>query len=130
MRIRTLLLALLLGTTSLAHAATQEAPVGPIAPAATGGYMMVISRVSLGFNAQASIVTVSPEGKELAKEIDFSRFSAKQMAANMTEVHKAAMATVNQYVADGWRLVNVAPSDVINGGNTIFSQTIYYLEKQ
>ncbi|GGG30664.1 hypothetical protein GCM10011378_04120 [Hymenobacter glacieicola] len=91
---------------------------------------MIISRVSLGFNAQASIVTVSPEGKEQVKEIDFSRFSAKQMAGNMTEVHKAAMATVNQYAADGWRLVSVVPSDVAGGGNTVFSQTIYYLEKK
>jgi hypothetical protein len=92
--------------------------------------MMVISRVSLGFNAQASIVTVSPDGKEQVKEIDFSRFSPKQMAANMTEVHKAAMAAVNQYSADGWQLVSVVPSDVIGSGNTVFSQTIYYLQKK
>jgi hypothetical protein len=26
--------------------------------------------------------------------------------------------------------VSVAPSDVIGGGNTVFSQTIYYLQKK
>ena len=93
--------------------------------------MMIISRVSLGFDAQASIVTVHPDGKQEVKEIDFSRFSAKQMASNMTEVHKTAMMTVNQYAAQGWRVVSIAPSDILAGqGATIFTQTIYYLEKK
>ncbi|MCA8831592.1 DUF4177 domain-containing protein [Hymenobacter pini] len=129
MKTRMILLALLLSSAAVAPAAT-TAPSAEPTTVAAGSYMMIISRVSLGFNAQASIVTVSPDGKEQVKEIDFSRFSAKQMAANMTEVHKAAMAAVNQYTADGWRLVNVSPSDVISGGNTVFSQTIYYLEKK
>ncbi|MDU0369253.1 hypothetical protein ACFPAF_02505 [Hymenobacter endophyticus] len=131
MKTRTFLLALLLGAASFAQAAT-EAPVtaAPTVSVATGGYMMIISRVSLGFNVQASIVTVSPDGKEQVQEVDFSRFSAKQMAANMTEVHKAVMVAINQYTADGWRLVSVAPSDVSSGGNTVFSQTIYYPEKK
>ncbi|RSK51306.1 hypothetical protein [Hymenobacter rigui] len=130
MKTRMILLALLLSTAAAAPAATSAPFAEPTTTVAAGGYMMIISRVSMGFNAQASIVTVSPDGKEQVKEIDFSRFSAKQMAANMTEVHKAAMAAVNQYTADGWRLVNVSPSDVISGGNTVFSQTIYYLEKK
>lgn len=130
MKIRTFLLAVLLSTAAVAPIATTARPAAPATAVAPNGYMMIISRVSMGFNAQASIVTVSPDGKEQVKEIDFSRFSAKQMAANMTEVHKAAMATVNQYTADGWRLVTVAPSDVISSGNTVFSQTIYYLEKK
>ncbi|TGE10128.1 hypothetical protein [Hymenobacter fodinae] len=129
MKTSILLLTLLLSAVTVAPTATAH-PVAPTPAAAANGYMMIISRVSLGFNAQASIVTVSPDGKEQVKEIDFSRFSPKQMAANMTEVHKAAMATVNQYTADGWHLVSVAPSDVVGGGNTIFSQTIYYLEKK
>lgn len=130
MKTHLLLLALLLSTAAIAPAATAVPFAEPAPAVAAGGYMMIISRVSMGFNAQASIVTVSPDGKEQVKEIDFSRFSAKQMATNMTEVHKAAMAAVNQYVADGWRLVSVAPSDVVSGGNTVFSQTIYYLEKK
>ena len=92
--------------------------------------MMIISRVSMGFDAQASIVTIQPDGKQEVKEIEFSRFSAKQMAANMTEVHKAALAVVNKYEAQGWRVSSVAPSDIANGGSTVFSQTIYYLEKK
>ncbi|RSK35316.1 hypothetical protein [Hymenobacter metallilatus] len=130
MKIRSFLLALLLSATAAAPATLTARPAAPATAAAPNGYMMIISRVSMGFNAQASIVTVSPDGKEQVKEIDFSRFSAKQMAANMTEVHKAAMAAVNQYTADGWRLVSVAPSDIASGGNTVFSQTIYYLEKK
>ena len=129
MKTSSLLLALLLSAVSVAPTATAQ-PVAPATAAAADGYMMIISRVSLGFNAQASIVTVSPDGKEQVQEIDFSRFSAKQMAGNMTEVHKAAMATVNKYAADGWKLVSVAPSDVVGSGNTVFSQTIYYLEKK
>ena len=100
------------------------------AQAADGGYMMVISRVSMGFNAQASIVTVHPDGKQEAKEVDFSRFSAKQMASNMTDVHKEAMTIVNQYATQGWRIVSIAPSDISSSGTTVFSQTIYYLEKK
>ncbi|UYZ63012.1 DUF4177 domain-containing protein [Hymenobacter weizhouensis] len=124
------MLALLLSPGVITSATAAAQPVAPAVAVAPNGYMMIISRVSLGFNAQASIVIVSPDGKEQVREIDFSRFSAKQMAANMTEVHKAAMAAVNQLTADGWRLVSVAPSDVISGGNTVFSQTIYYLEKK
>lgn len=125
MKIRLLLLALILGLASF----------GRLAPTATAGdggsYMMVISRVSMGFDAQASIVTVQPDGKQEVKEVDFSRFSAKQMANNMTDVHKAAMAIVNQYAAQGWRVVSIVPSDVAAGqGATVFSQTIYYLEKK
>lgn len=131
MKTRTILLGLLLSAASFAQAATEVSTgVAPTTSVAAGGYMMIISRVSMGFNAQASIVTIAPDGKEQVKEIDFSRFSAKQMAANMTEVHKAAMAAVNKYEAEGWRLVSVAPSDVASGGNTVFSQTIYYLEKK
>lgn len=127
---RLLLTALVLSASSLTS--TRAAAPTPPAPAvaASGGYMMIISRVSMGFNAQASIVTISPDGKEQVKEIDFSRFSAKQMASNMTEVHKAALATVNQYAADGWRLISIAPSDIVGTGTTVFSQTIYYLEKK
>lgn len=105
-------------------------PLSSAALAGDGGYMMVISRVSLGFDAQASIVTIHPDGKQEVKEVEFSRFSAKQMANNMTEVHKAAMAIVNQYAGQGWRIVSVAPSDVASGGSTVFSQTIYYMEKK
>ena len=61
-------------------------PLVSIASAADGGYMMIISRVSLGFDAQASVVTIMPDGTQQVKAIDFSRFSAKQMASNMTEV--------------------------------------------
>ena len=124
MNIRIFLSALLLSV-ALCFAAS------PAARAADGGYMMVISRVSMGFDAQASVATVHPDGKQEVKEVDFSRFSAKQMANNMTEVHKAAMTVVNQYAAQGWRVVSIAPSDVAGGnGATIFSQTIYYLEKK
>jgi hypothetical protein len=49
----------------------------------------------------------------------------------MTEVHKAAMTIVNQYAGQGWRVVSIAPSDVLAGqGATVFSQTIYYMEKK
>ena len=124
MKLRVLFLTLLLGAVSF----------GRLAPTATAGdgsgYMMIISRVSMGFDAQASVVTVHPDGKQEVKEVEFSRFSAKQMASNMTEVHKAAMVTVNQYQEKGWRVVSIAPSDIANGGNTVFSQTIYYLEKK
>lgn len=129
MKIRTFLLALLLSTAAVSPvaAATPTVTASAVVP---DGYMMIISRVSMGFNAQASIVTVAPDGKEQVQEVDFSRFSAKQMASNMTEVHKAAMATVNRYHAEGWRLISVAPSDISGNGTTVFSQTIYYLEKK
>ncbi|GAB2769864.1 hypothetical protein HNQ93_000398 [Hymenobacter luteus] len=125
MKLRVLVLALLLGVVSFGR-------LTPAATAADGsGYMMIISRVSMGFDAQASIVTVQPDGKQEVKEVDFSRFSAKQMASNMTEVHKAALAVVNKYESQGWRIISIVPSDVAAGqGATVFSQTIYYLEKK
>jgi len=100
------------------------------AQAGDGGYMMIITRVSMGLDVQASIVTVQPNGTQQIKEVPFSRFSAKQMANNMTEVHKAALATLNQYQGNGWHVISVAPSDIANNGNTVLSQTIYYLEKK
>lgn len=93
------------------------------------GSMMVISRISLGFDARASIVTVNPDGTQQEKEVDYRRVTAKQMAANMTEVHKAALLTVNQYQVQGWRIVSAVPNEILQGGNTVFSQTIYILEK-
>ncbi|RFP63885.1 hypothetical protein D0N36_16895 [Hymenobacter lapidiphilus] len=104
-------------------------PLTASAQTSGAGYMMIISRVSLGFDAQASIVAVAADGKERMQEVDFSRFSAKQMAANMTEVHKVALATVNTYAADGWHIVSIVPSEISSGGSTVFSQTIYYLAR-
>ncbi|MBC6990763.1 MULTISPECIES: hypothetical protein [Hymenobacter] len=99
-------------------------------PAETGNSMMVISNLSFGLNAQASIVTINPDGTQQEKEIDFSRGSAKQLAANTTVVHKAALATINEYTRNGWRLVSTAPNGVATAGTTVFSQTIYLLQKQ
>lgn len=93
------------------------------------GSMMVISNLSLGLNAQASIIVVAPDGTQKEREVDFSRGSAKQLAANTTVVHKAALATINEYTRAGWHLIGTAPNGVTTGGNTIFSQTIYLLEK-
>ncbi|WP_375437844.1 hypothetical protein [uncultured Hymenobacter sp.] len=93
------------------------------------GQMMVISNVSIGFDAQASIVVIAPDGTQKEKTIEFSKGSAKKVAANMTEVHKAALVTINEYSRSGWHLVSVAPSGLTNGGNTFFSQNVYLLEK-
>ncbi|TPG67200.1 hypothetical protein EAH73_05580 [Hymenobacter nivis] len=91
--------------------------------------MMVISNVSLGFDAQAAIITIDPDGKQQEKAVDFSRGSAKKLAANLTEVHKATLATVNEYTKAGWHVVSVTPSGFANQGNTIFAQNVYLLEK-
>ena len=95
-----------------------------------GGNMMVISNVSLGFDAQASIITVGPDGSQKEKAIEFSKGSAKRVAANMTEVHRAALAVINEQARNGWHLVSIAPSGLANAGNTFFSQNVYVLEKR
>ena len=93
------------------------------------GSMMVISNVSLGFDAQATIITIGADGKQQEKALEFSRGSAKKLAANLTEVHKATLATVNEYTRAGWHVVSVTPSGFDTGGNTTFTQNIYLLEK-
>jgi hypothetical protein len=98
-------------------------------PAEGAGTMMVISNMSFGLDAQASIITVAPDGTQKEKEIDFSRGSAKRMAANTTIVHKAALSTINEYTRAGWHLVGSAPTVIAQTGTTIFSQNIYTLEK-
>ncbi|GAA3922085.1 hypothetical protein [Hymenobacter algoricola] len=98
-------------------------------PAEPSGTMMVISNMSFGLDAQASIITVAPDGTQKEKEIDFSRGSAKRMAANTTIVHKAALGVINEYSRAGWHLVGSAPTVISQTGNTIFSQNIYTLEK-
>ncbi|WP_139925776.1 hypothetical protein [Hymenobacter sp. DG01] len=91
--------------------------------------MMIISNLSFGFDAQASIVTIAPDGTQQEKEVAFSRGSAKHLAANTTAVYKVALATINEYTSKGWRVVSTAPNGVAATGNTIFIQTIYVLEK-
>lgn len=93
------------------------------------GTMMVVSNLSFGFNAQASIVTIGADGSQKEKEVDFSRGSAKQLAANTTVVHKAALVAINEQTRNGWHVVSIAPTSVTSGGNTNFIQTIYVLEK-
>ena len=97
--------------------------------AAPEGNMMIISNVSVGVDAQAAIILVAPEATQKEKAIEFSRGSAKRVAANMTEVHKATLATVNEYTRAGWHVVGTAPSGFANAGTTFFSQTVYVLEK-
>ncbi|HEX8329586.1 MAG TPA: hypothetical protein VF629_18760 [Hymenobacter sp.] len=98
-------------------------------PAEPAGSMMVISNVSLGFDAVASIITVAPDGTQQEKAVEFNRGSAKKVAANLTEVHKATLATINQYTRAGWHVVSVTPSGLANQGSTFFSQSVYLLEK-
>lgn len=93
------------------------------------GSMMVISNVSLGFDALATIIVIGPDGKQQEKAVEFSRGSAKKVAANLTEVHKAALAAVNEYTRAGWHVVSVTPSGFANEGSTSFTQNIYLLEK-
>ena len=100
-------------------------------PKAAGpeGSMMIISNVSLGFDAQAAIIVIAPDGTQKEKAIEFSRGSAKRVAANMTEVHKATLATINEYTRAGWHVVGTAPSGFAVPGTAFFGQTVYVLEK-
>ena len=93
------------------------------------GNMMVISNVSIGFDAQATIITVGPDGSQKEKSIDFSKGSAKKVAANMTAVHKATLAIINEYTRNGWHSVSVAPSGLTGAGTTFFTQNVYVLSK-
>ena len=93
------------------------------------GTMMVISNMSFGLDAQASIITIGPDGAQKEKELDFSRGSAKRMAANTAIVHKAALAAVNEYTKAGWHVISSTPNNMTTTGNTVFSQTVYVLEK-
>jgi hypothetical protein len=93
------------------------------------GTMMVISNLSFGLNAQASVVTIAPDGTQKEKEVDFSRGGAKQMAANTTVVHKVALAAITEQTRNGWHVVSTVPTSVTSGGTTNFIQTIYVLEK-
>ncbi|UOQ72370.1 hypothetical protein [Hymenobacter cellulosilyticus] len=51
------------------------------------------------------------------------------MAANTAIVHKAALAAVNEYTKAGWHVISSTPNVVTSTGNTVFSQTVYVLEK-
>ena len=109
-------------------------PLTALVTTPTEGYLMVVSRVWLGSSPKASIVTVFPDGREQTdterlKNIDLTHFTVKGVAQGLLEVDKAALTTVNQYQAEGWHLISVAPSTVVNAGNTMFTQTIYYLGK-
>ena len=93
------------------------------------GHMMVISNVSIGFDAQASITVIAPDGTQKEKALEFNKGSAKKVAANMTEVHKATLLTINEYTRNGWHVVSVAPSGLSAAGSTFFTQNVYILEK-
>ena len=100
-------------------------------PKAAGpeGNMMIISNVSLGFDAQAAIIVIAPDGTQKEKAIEFSRGSAKRVAATMTEVHKATLATINEYTRAGWHVAGTVPSGFAVPGTAFFGQTVYVLEK-
>lgn len=93
-------------------------------------HMMIVSNVSIGFDAQASITIIAPDGTQKEKALEFSKGSAKKVAANMTEVHKATLMAINEYTRTGWHVVSVAPSGLSNAGNTYFTQNVYILEKR
>ena len=93
------------------------------------GYMMVVSSISGGFNAQAFITVVSPDGTRQETEVDFRKGSGKKLASNTTDVHVAALAAINTLARQGWHVVSTAPGGLVGGGSTITSQVVYVLEK-
>ena len=73
---------------------------------------------------------IAPDGSQKERAVEFSRGSAKKVAANMTEVHKATLSVLNEYTRAGWHVVSVAPSGFDGTGTTFFSQNVYVLEKR
>lgn len=104
----------------------------PKAPAVAepASYMMVVSSISGGFDAQAFITTVAADGTRQETEVEFKKGSGKKLASNTTEVHRAALATVNEFARTGWHLVSTTPTGLTAGGGTVTSQVIYVLEKR
>jgi hypothetical protein len=92
-------------------------------------YMMVVSSISGGFNAQAFITTVAPDGTRQETEVDFKKGNGKKLASNTTDVHAAALTTINEYTRKGWHLVSTAPGGLVASGSTVTSQVVYVLER-
>ena len=104
----------------------------PKAPVEPSGYMMVISSVAAGSvfsGITATITTVAPDGSEKQQPVEFKRSSAKKVAESLQDVQVASLAKVNEYVRNGWHLVNSTPSALTSQGNTIVYQNVYLLEK-
>jgi hypothetical protein len=105
-------------------------PKAPATVTDSANYMMVVSSISGGFDAQAFITTVAADGTRQETEVEFKKGSGKKLASNTTDVHKAALATVNEYARTGWHLVSTTPTGLTAGGGTVTSQVIYVLEKR
>ena len=95
------------------------------------GCMMIISNPSReGFSNGVTLTTVAPDGtqQEQSTKIKNSLFTSR--SADAIEVHKLELAVLNSYTRDGWHLLSVTPTTVLDKGTSLEYQTIYLLEKR
>lgn len=95
------------------------------------GCMMIISNPSpSGFSNGVTITTVAPDGtqREQSTKIKSSLFASR--SAHAIEAHKLELAVLNSYARDGWRILSVTPTTVLDKGTTSEYQTVYLLEKR
>lgn len=95
------------------------------------GCMMIISNPSRGgFSNGVTITIVAPDGtqREQSTRIKSSLFTSR--SADAIEAHKLELAMLNSYTRDGWRILSVTPTTVLDKGTTSEYQTVYLLEKR
>ena len=94
--------------------------------------MMIISNPSRsGLSQGITITTVAPDGtqQEQSTKIKSSLFTSR--SADAIEAHKLELAVLNSYTRDGWHILSVTPTTVLDKGTTSWeNQTVYLLEKR
>ena len=95
------------------------------------GCMMIISNPSRGgFSSGVSITTVAPDGTQLEQSTKIKSTLLTSRSADAIEAHKLELAVLNSYTRDGWHILSVTPTTVLDKGTTSEYQTVYLLEKR
>ncbi|MDJ0367578.1 hypothetical protein QMK33_20725 [Hymenobacter sp. H14-R3] len=101
----------------------------PKAPAAPGGYLMLIGSGRPGTESSVPELTIiQPDGQRQVQRLPTVKSSSDRSSTDAAvELHRAELVKLNTLYAQGWRLVNTAQSTVGTGATT---ETIYLLERK
>ena len=94
------------------------------------GCMMIISNPSSGFGYGVTITTVAPDGTQSEQSTKIKSDLSTSRSADAIEAHKLELAVLNSYTRNGWRVLSVTPTTLLDKGTISAYQNVYLLEKR
>ena len=93
------------------------------------GYLLVVGSGRPGTNSSVPEITIiQPDGQQQVQRLPAIKIGTERYStAAGVALHRAELLTVNQFRAQGWRVVSMAQSTVGVGATT---ETVYLLERR